>query len=157
MDANASPKAYRSKLKTLSNNKNQLVSHIYYKNTILQILKRRFISSTISKQCKLVDNTGKLMTNSFKRTNNLLSTILFTKDDFAKTTKNLNPNKAHGYDVISILMLKICGDSIWNHALRVENFPPNGKRQVLTQFIKNDKQLTENYRLISLLSVCGRY
>ena len=114
MDANASPKAYRSKLKTLSNNKNQLVSHIYYKNTILQILKRRFISSTISKQCKLVDNTGKLMTNSFKRTNNLLSTILFTKDDFAKTTKNLNPNKAHGYDVISILMLKICGDSIWN-------------------------------------------
>ena len=114
MDADASPKAYRSKLKTLSNNKNQLVSHIYYKNTILQILKRRFISSTISKQCTLVDNTGKLMTNSFKRTNNLLSTILFTKDDFAKTTKNLNPNKAHGYDVISILMLKICGDSIWN-------------------------------------------
>ena len=27
--------------------------------------------------------------------------------------QNLNPNKAHGYDNISIRMLKICGSSIY--------------------------------------------
>ena len=42
----------------------------------------------------------------------LLSTISFTKDDIAKIIKNLNPNKAHGFDVIIIRMIKIGGDSI---------------------------------------------
>ena len=36
----------------------------------------------------------------------------FTKDDISKIIKNLNPNKAHDFDMISIRMLKICGDSI---------------------------------------------
>ena len=61
---------------------------------------------------QLVRNTGKLLTNSFKRTNNFLSTISFTKDDIAKVIKNFNPNKIHGFDMISIRMLKICGDSV---------------------------------------------
>ena len=60
----------------------------------------------------LVENTSKLSTDSFKRTNNFLSTISFTKDDIAKIIKNLNPNKAHGFDMISIRMIKICGESI---------------------------------------------
>ena len=55
-----------------------------------------------------------LPTDSFKRTNNLLATISFTKDDIAKTIKSLNPNKASGFDVISIYMLKICSDSVLN-------------------------------------------
>ena len=32
--------------------------------------------------------------------------------DIANIIENLNPNKAHGFDMISIRMLKICGDSI---------------------------------------------
>ena len=47
-----------------------------------------------------------------KRTNNLLSTASFTKDDIAKIIKNLKPSKAHGFDMIIIRMLKICCDSI---------------------------------------------
>ena len=66
----------------------------------------------VAKQCTLVENTSKLPTDSFKRTNNLLLTISFIKDDIAKIIKNLNPNKAQGFDMISTGMLKICGDSI---------------------------------------------
>ena len=40
------------------------------------------------------------------------STILFTKDDIAKIIKNLNRNKPHGFDMISIHTLKIYFDSI---------------------------------------------
>ena len=43
-----------------------------------------------------------------------------------------------------------------NHALKAGNFPPNGKKLMLSQFIKNNKKLIENYRPISLLPVCGK-
>ena len=33
----------------------------------------------------------------------------------AKIIKNLNPNKTHGFDVISSRMLKVRNDSILNH------------------------------------------
>ena len=49
----------------------------------------------------------KLLTNFFERTNNLLLTTSFTKDEIAKIIKNLNWNKVHGYN-ISTCKLKIC-------------------------------------------------
>ena len=49
----------------------------------------------------------------FKRTENVISSIDFGSDDIAKIIHNLDPNKAHGHDMISICMLKICGNSIY--------------------------------------------
>ena len=48
----------------------------------------------------VIDNTSKLSINSFKITKNLQP-----KDDIAKTIKNLDPSKIHGYDMLSICML----------------------------------------------------
>ena len=42
-----------------------------------------------------------------------LSNITFTKSDIARIIKGLDPNKGHGYDVISIAMLELCGGSIY--------------------------------------------
>ena len=101
--------------KKILNIKKYLVSrHFIIITNILLLLKRRLRSSTtfLAKQCTLVENTSKLPIDSSKRRNNFLSTLSFTKDDIANTIKNLNPNKAHGFDMISIRMLKICGDSI---------------------------------------------
>ena len=36
----------------------------------------------------------------------------FSEDDIAKIIQNLDPNKAHGHDQISIRKLKICGKTI---------------------------------------------
>lgn len=89
--------------------------------------------------------------------------IFFTKDDISKILRSLDPNKAHGYYLISNRKVKIRGDSllkalqlIFNHALRVEKFTPNGKKKTLSHFIKNDKHLIENYRFILLLPVCSK-
>ena len=75
-------------------------------------MKAQIFNNFFAKHCTLVDNNSKRLTDSLKRASNLLSTVLFTKDDIAKIIKNFNPNKAHGFDMISIRMLKICGGSI---------------------------------------------
>ena len=102
-------------LKTFLNNKRiPRIPSIYHNNNYITDFKQKaqIFNIFFAKQCRLVDNTSKLPTDSLKRTNNLLSNISFTKDDNAKIIKNLNPNKAHGFDMISIRILKICGDSV---------------------------------------------
>ena len=114
MDPTASMKAYWSILKTILNNKKiPCIPPIYHNNNYITDFKEKaqIFNNFFAKQCTLVENTTKLPIDSFKRTNNLLSTILFTKDKIVKIIKNLNPNKAHGLDMISICMLKIYGDS----------------------------------------------
>ena len=107
MDPTISPKAYWSILKTFLNNKKiPCISPIYHNNNYITNFKKKaqIFNDFFAKQCTLVENSSKLPTNSFKRTNNLLSTISFAKDDIAKIIKNLNPNKAHGFDMIIIHM-----------------------------------------------------
>ena len=47
-----------------------------------------------------------------EKTHKLLSNIHFTSYDVLKIIKNLDPNKAHGHDMINIQMIKICNASI---------------------------------------------
>ena len=93
MDSTARPKAYWSILKTLLNNKKipGIPPIIYHNNNYITDFKEKtqIFNDFFAKQCTLVENTSKLPTNSFKRTNNLLSTISLTKDDIAKIIKNL--------------------------------------------------------------------
>ena len=41
-----------------------------------------------------------------------LSDIVFNSKDIAIVISDVDPNKTHGHDMISIFMLKICGESI---------------------------------------------
>ena len=65
-----------------------------------------------AEQCSILDNSSELPSNFFKKTDKSISAISFTCDDIATLIKNLDPNKAHGHDMISIRMLKLCGKSI---------------------------------------------
>ena len=38
-----------------------------------------------------------------------ISKVTFTSDDIATLIKKLDPNKAHGHDMLSIRMLKLSG------------------------------------------------
>ena len=117
-----------------------------------------------AKQCTIVNNTSQLPTDSLKRTHNCLSTIFFTKEDIAIIIKNLDPNKAHGHDMISIVMLKTCGESIlkplelmFKSCIESGKFPIEWKKaNVVPVHKKNNKQLKENYRSILLLPICGK-
>ena len=73
-------------------------------------------------------------------------------------------HKAHGCDDISIRMLKICDDSIvlplrhiFTKYLEFQTFPTLWKRaNILPIHKKQSRQLIKNYRLISLLPICGK-
>ena len=77
---------------------------------------------------------------------------------------NLNPNKAHGRDKISIRMLKICKNStcmplelIFNDCLANGIFSFDWKKgNIVPVHKKNDKQCLNNYRPISLLPICSK-
>ena len=88
----------------------------------------------------------------------------FSQDNIAKIIQNLDPNKAHGHDNISIRMLKICGSSIYrplemilNFCIETVFFPSEWKKaNIVPIYKKGDKQTLENYRPVSLLTICGK-
>ena len=65
-----------------------------------------------AKQCSKINNSSELPSNIWKKTDKSVSTVTFIKDDIATLIQNLDPNKAHGHDMLSILMLKQCRKSI---------------------------------------------
>ena len=98
MDPTIRPKACGSVLKTFLNNKKiPCIPPMYHNNNYITDFKEKAqtFNDFFAKQCRLVENASKLPTDSFKRINNLFSTISFTKDDIAKIIRNLNPNRAH--------------------------------------------------------------
>ena len=159
MNPTISSKVYWSILKTFLNKKVPCIRPIYQNNNYITDFKEKtqIFNDFFAKQCTLVENSSKPPANSSKRTNNLLSTISFTKDDIAKTIKNLNPNKAHGFDMISIRMIKICGESIlkpleliFKSCLENGKFPNKWKKaNVVLVHKRNIKELIENLRPIS--------
>ena len=76
-------------------------------------------------------------------TNACLSFISLNDQDILKIMYSLNVNKAHGYDDMSIRLLKICD----NNCLQSGSFPNNWKKSnAVPIHKKGDKQLLQNYR-----------
>ena len=74
--------------------------------------KAEFFKSFFAEQCSILRNSSKLPTNLLPRTDQSLTSINFFQDNILKKIQNLNPNKAHGRDKISIRIIKICGKSL---------------------------------------------
>ena len=51
-----------------------------------------------------MQNSSKLPSTLNKKTENSISSITFNRNDVATIICSLDPNKAHGYDMISIRM-----------------------------------------------------
>ena len=83
-------------------------------------------------------------------------------DDIFAIIKNLNPNKSHGWDNISIRMIKLCGKSIayslkliFEASLQGGEIPDYWKKANAVPAHKK-KKLVKNYRPISLLPIYGK-
>ena len=71
--------------------------------------KSEVFNSFFFHHCSPISNGSVLPSELPLRTESTLSTCHFAKKDILRIINNLDPNKAHGHDEISILMLKICG------------------------------------------------
>ena len=60
-----------------------------------------------------MSNASNLPSNFTLYINNRLSAVTFSQDDIGKNIQNVNPNKTHSHDNISIRMVKTCGSSIY--------------------------------------------
>ena len=114
-------------------------------------------------QCTLLDN-GSIIPDIRYKTNQRLGNLTFSNNEISKILKNLNQNKAHGCDEISIKMIHLCGDSIvlplstiFQNALETGSFPDQWKKgNVVPVHKKESKQLLKNYRPISLLPIFAK-
>ena len=109
-------KTYWSLLNRFLNNKKiPLIPPLFHENKFVTDFKEKaeLFNALFAKQCSLIKNSSKLPSHLHYLTDNRLSSVSFSQDDIAKIIQNLDPNKAHGHDNISIHMLKICGSSIY--------------------------------------------
>ena len=115
-------------------------------------------------QCSLLSNNSVLPTNLPQLKSKCLDSIHFSSSDIVKIISRLDPNKAHGHDMFSIRMIKLCGNSIckplsiiFKDCLSEGKFPHEWKKaNVVPVHKKGNKQSLENYRPISLLPICSK-
>ena len=158
----ASSKTYWSILKTFLNNKKiSCIPPLFHENKFITNFEKKaeLFNTFFAKQCTLLNDSSVLPYNLAKLTNKSLDTVNFSTDYISKIINNLDPNKAHGHDMLSIRMIKLCGNSIckplsiiFNDCLKEGNFPSDWKK-VVPVHKKGDKQCLKNYRPISLLPI----
>ena len=115
LDYSASNKTYLSILKTfLNNEKIPVIPPIFYDNRFITDFKQKaeIFNSHFFKQCTRLINNSAILSQCPQKLNESLPSITFEINDIEKIIKNLDPNKSHGHDMISISMLKLCGESI---------------------------------------------
>ena len=148
------------------NKKNPCIPPLFHNNKYVTDLKKKaeLFNLFFAKQCSKTDNSSELPLNLLKKTDKSISAITFSCNDIATLIKNLDPNKAHGHDMISIRMLKLCGksickplDLIFQSCIKQGKFPTEWKKaNVVPVHKKGDKQILKNYRPVSLLPICGK-
>ena len=108
-----------------------------------------------------VNTNGVLPSTSNYLTDDELSPFNISSEVIFQLIKDLDPNKAHGHDEISVKMLKLCAPSICNpltflfeNCLASGEFPNVRKKSnIISVHKKGDKQLIKNYRPVPLLPI----
>ena len=150
-----STKAYWALLKIfLNNRKIPVIPPLFHNNKFVTDFKEKaeLFNSFFAKQCSLIKNDSKLPPRLRFLTDKRLSTVKFVNTDILKIIQNLNPNKAHGHDKISIRMLKLCIDLlcrpvelIFKDCLTNGIFPSDWEKgNIVPVHRKNDKQCLNN-------------
>ena len=110
------PKSYWSILKYFyCDKKIPIIPHLLCNNEYITDFKSKadIFNNYFSNQCSLLNNTSTLPNQSFiPIPNPSLSSIIINGDSILKLIRSLDTNKSHGYDQLSVKMIKICDASI---------------------------------------------
>ena len=155
------PKFYWSILNWFLNNKKiPSIPPIFHNGKVISDFKEKanLFNSFFASQCTPVSNSSVLPDISF-HTNARLNSFSITEKDILAIIKSLDPNKSHGWDNISIKMMKMCGESL---ALPLKMifeavFPDDWKKgNIVPVHKKNLKTMLINYCPISLLPIFAK-
>ena len=125
--------------------------------------KANIFNNHFANQCTVLNNDSGLPELTFG-SDCRINDFLIQHDNVIKIIRDLNPAKAHGYDDISIRMIKMCAVSIvvsliiiYNKALTTSVYLNIWKRRNVVPVHKKDsKNLVKNYRPICLLPIFGK-
>ena len=164
-DPKTAPKTYWAILKTFVNgSKIPLIPPQLVDNKLITnfLDKANLFNNFFTKQCTPISNDNTVPASIDFESRKRLSSLEFCIDDIAKIIRQLDQNKAHGHDEVSIRMIKLCDSSIskplhliFRNCLETEPFPKGWKQaNVIPVHKKVDKQLITNYQLVSFLHIC---
>ena len=151
----------------LNGRKIPCIPPLFHDNKFITNFKEKreiFYFNSFAKQCSLIDN-GSILPSLFPLiTEKSLSYVEFSVEDIKNIISKFDSNKAHGDDIISIRILKLCDKSIckarsiiFKSCMTQGMFPSEWeKANVVPIHKKNDKQCITNYRSVSLLPTCSK-
>ena len=149
-------KKKKPRIPPLRNSRNNLISETSEKADIF--------NQFFAKQCSVIETNSILPPETFL-TNFRLDTVHFDEAKILTLIDELELCKAHGWDEISVKMIKICGNSlvkplikIFEFSLDSNIFPEMWKKANVVPVYKNkgDKSVAKNYRPVSLLPILGK-
>ena len=161
------PKKYWSAMKKLLNtNLTSIIPPILQNGNFISNAadKCKVFNDYFSEQCKIISTPSTIPDNIDKLTGLTLNEVNFTEKVIFDHICKLNINKAHGHDGISVRIIKLCGISIckplciiFKNCISKGYFPKKWKKaNVIPIHKKNEKNLSANYRPVSLLPICGK-
>ena len=114
-------------------------------------------------QCTTIDTDSEIPQDT-PVTTALISDFVISEEKILNIIRSLNPNKAHGWDEISVRMIKLSDvalvlplKKIFTNCLRRGLFPEIWKyANVVPVHKKDEKNLKGNYRPISVLLLSGK-
>ena len=166
IDPSTEPKTYWKIINRFVNNrKTPIIPLLLVNNKIILNFSENanLFNKFFASQCTPLENNSSLPPFCLK-TDKSLSSLEISETDIFAIIKNLDPNKSHGWDNLSIRMIKLCGKSItyslkliFEASLQEGTFPSCWKKaNAVLVHKKEDKNLLKNYRPISLLPIFGK-
>ena len=126
--------------------------------------KAQLFNDHFIRQCTEINTGSVAPQHDTSASSSQINDVTISEEQILNIIRSLNPNKAHGWDEISIRMIKLSDASlvtplkiIFMNCLKRGIFPEVWKcANVVPVHKKNEKNLKVNYRPISLLPIFGK-